>query len=110
MRRVNLELVDQLFFVFGDRALRLAVDVDTDEVAATSVLIADARDLEEIDLVAEGWPPVLGANMSWGWTTTNHQGYADGILLSFEQGVMPQVVVVGAASQLEIGFVSKLTA
>ena len=55
-RRLEVELLNNLAFVFGDRALCIAVDPDTDEIVVRAELAAALRGFDEIDLVQEGAP------------------------------------------------------
>ena len=57
----------------------------------------------------EPWVNFIGKVFGWGWITLNQQGYCDGVLLSFEQVVFPEVALNVIASSIKVGVVTKVS-
>ena len=45
----------------------------------------------------------------WGWVAIDQQGYCDGLLLSFEAIVFPEIVLNVVASSIKVGAVTKIS-
>lgn len=51
------------------------------------------------------WSSLIGKQFAFGWVTINHQGYCDGVLLSFKDFV-PQIALTVSASSIKIGVIT----
>ena len=97
--------------ILGFGSVTFVVTAEQDDSVAYEIFstAGDPASLGGVDVSSEEpWRHFLGKNFSWGWVTVNQQGYSDGVMLSFEEIVFPEVVVNVIASSLEVGRVSRV--
>ena len=98
-----------LIFDFGYATLVVMAEQDDSVVYKIFSSAADSASVGGIDVSSEEpWGHFLGRTFGWGWVTVNQQGYSDGVMLSFEEVVFPEVVVNVIASSLTVGRVSRV--
>ncbi len=91
---------EQILLAFGTEGLIFSCNGDTDTVAVRFGPLGSVDDAE--DLTADGaWSRFIGKEFFWGWLMLNQQGYADGVLLSFD-GVVPEIGLNVVASEFEV--------
>ena len=91
---------EELTLAFGSERLLLRCDEVRDAVQIKFGGIELVDDID--DLTADApWSRFIGKEFFWGWLTINPQGFADGVLLSFD-GVVPELGLNVVASTFEV--------
>ena len=91
---------EEMLLAFGAEGLVFQCDADTDLMTLRWGALSDPSEAD--DLTDDpAWSKYIGKEFFWGWITINQQGYADGMLLSFD-GVVPEIGLNVVASEFEI--------
>jgi hypothetical protein len=88
-----------LAFAFGSKFLVVRAEPESDTIAVT---VESSGSEGMLVTQLEPWSNLRGKNFGWGWMTLNQQGYMDGVLLSFEDVVIPQIAITVVASRLRV--------
>jgi len=94
----------QITLGFDSGSLKIQANENDDSIEVTVVPCGSVNDLTDAGSL-EPWTTFIGKTLGWGWLAFNQQGYCDGVLLSFDGGVLPQVVLTVAASSIKVGSV-----
>lgn len=95
-------ILTEVLMKFGEKFLAAAAEPDYD------MLLLEARSQPDLRGMTEAfqrmpWASFGSQPFGWGWLTVNKQGYTDGALLGFGEGIYPQLVLNVMASEVKVG-------
>ena len=102
----------RLAILLGDRAIRISVNGDTDELIVTLESTVLPIDDEPFDLPWINVAPLatlVGHKLGWSWIGRNSQGYLDAFTIAID-GIDPDYMFVGLASAVDIRKITQIRA
>jgi hypothetical protein len=102
----------RLAILLGDKAIRISVNNDTDELIVTLESTVLPIEGEPLDLPWINVAPLaalVGRELGWCWIGRNSQGYLDAFTIAID-GIDPDYMFVGIASSVDIRKITCLRA
>ncbi len=99
-------VIERIWFDFEHGSLEISAEAADDTIEVAYLPRSSNRTLGSDVSREEPWQPLLGKRFGWGWVIVNQQGYCDGAMLSLG-GIYPQMLLTVAASEIQIGTISK---
>ena len=100
----------RLAILLEDKAIRISVNNDTDELIVTLESTVLPIDDEPLDLPWIDVAPLaalVGRELGWSWNACNSQGYLDAFSIAID-GIDPDYMFVGLASAVEIRKIARV--